>query len=95
VRRRFLPAVFGAVDSLTRLFLTCIPEPPPDLLGSAEATGTGVVRDETKGWPRSFKNLLELLGPNGQQAGHVQNGAGLPTVWLNRQRTGRSRLRRP
>ena len=29
-------AVFAAVDSLTRLFLTCIPEPPPDTLDQAK-----------------------------------------------------------
>ncbi len=29
-------AVFAAVDSLTRLFLTCIPEPPPDALDQAK-----------------------------------------------------------
>ena len=29
-------AVFAAVDSLTRLFLTCIPEPPPDALEQAK-----------------------------------------------------------
>jgi len=28
--------VFAAVDSLTRLFLTCIPEPPPDALDQAK-----------------------------------------------------------
>jgi hypothetical protein len=29
-------AVFAAVDSLTRLFLTCIPEPPPETLDQAK-----------------------------------------------------------
>lgn len=29
-------AVFAAVDSLTRLFLTCIPEPPPNTLDQAK-----------------------------------------------------------
>jgi hypothetical protein len=29
-------AVFAAVDSLTRLFLTCIPEPPPEALDQAK-----------------------------------------------------------
>jgi hypothetical protein len=29
-------ALFAAVDSLTRLFLTCIPEPPPDALDQAK-----------------------------------------------------------
>jgi hypothetical protein len=29
-------AVFAAVDSLVRLFLTCIPEPPPELLDQAK-----------------------------------------------------------
>ena len=29
-------AVFAAVDSLTRLFLTCVPEPPPDTLEQAK-----------------------------------------------------------
>ena len=28
-------ALFAAVDSLTRLFLTCIPEPPPEALDQA------------------------------------------------------------
>ena len=30
-------ALFAAVDSLTRLFLTCIPEPPPDVLDQAKS----------------------------------------------------------
>ena len=29
-------ALFAAVDSLTRLFLTCIPEPPPEALDQAK-----------------------------------------------------------
>ena len=29
-------AVFATVDSLTRLFLTCIPEPPPEALDQAK-----------------------------------------------------------
>ena len=29
-------ALFAAVDSLTRLFLTCIPEPPPETLDQAK-----------------------------------------------------------
>lgn len=29
-------ALFAAVDSLTRLFLTCIPEPPPEGLDQAK-----------------------------------------------------------
>ncbi len=29
-------ALFAAVDSLTRLFLTCIPEPPPEALEQAK-----------------------------------------------------------
>src|SRR5882724_10388812 len=29
-------ALFAAVDSLTRLFLTCIPEPPPEVLDQAK-----------------------------------------------------------
>jgi hypothetical protein len=29
-------AVFTVVDSLTRLFLTCIPEPPPNILDQAK-----------------------------------------------------------
>ena len=30
-------ALFAAVDSLTRLFLTCIPEPPPEALDQAKS----------------------------------------------------------
>jgi hypothetical protein len=29
-------ALFAAVDSLTRLFLTCVPEPPPEALDQAK-----------------------------------------------------------
>lgn len=29
-------ALFAAIDSLTRLFLTCIPEPPPEILDQAK-----------------------------------------------------------